>query len=103
MQAYICDEGLARFCTEEYKTPTNKNFNNAFMHLTNYSINKMSDSYVHPQGGEGIMYDNDGTKRTLSALYDALKKQGIDVQTIKDNIKQTCSRTMQIFAPMVEH
>ena len=79
LEAYICDEGLARFCTEEYKTPTNKNFSNAFMHLTNYSINKMSDNYVHPQK-ENLMYDNDGTKRTLSALYDALRKENIDVE-----------------------
>jgi len=57
------------------------------MHLTNYSINKMSPNYVHPEGGSGINYDNDGTKRTLSALYDALKKQGVDVETIKSNIK----------------
>lgn len=48
MSAYICDEGLARFCTSKYEAPTRSNFKKAFMHLTNYSINKMSEEYVRP-------------------------------------------------------
>ena len=34
------------------------------MHLTNYSINKTNDNYVHPSADE-ILLDNNGTKRTL--------------------------------------
>ena len=41
------------------------------MHLTNYSINKTNDSYVHPNA-EDILVSNEGTKRTLSSLYDTL-------------------------------
>lgn len=48
MQAYLCDEGLARFCTVQYEAPSRANFKNQFMHLTNYSINKMSAHYVRP-------------------------------------------------------
>ena len=44
---YLNHEGLARFCTEDYAMPTAKNINNHYMHLTNYSLNKMSDKYVH--------------------------------------------------------
>jgi hypothetical protein len=40
MVAFIADEGLARFCTEPYAEPTVHNIHNAFMHLTNYSLNK---------------------------------------------------------------
>ena len=47
IQAYICDEGLARFCTVKYKAPSKTNFNKKYMHLTNYSVNKNSDKYVH--------------------------------------------------------
>ena len=48
IQAFIYDEGLARFCTAAYETPTKANFNKAFMHLTNYSINKTNENYVNP-------------------------------------------------------
>ena len=42
------DEGLARFCTEDYEKPTKENMNNAYMHLTNYSLNKMNYKYKIP-------------------------------------------------------
>ena len=29
-----------RLCTEPYRSPTHKNSNKLFMHLTNYAINK---------------------------------------------------------------
>jgi hypothetical protein len=48
IQAYVCDEGLARFCTSPYEAPTKANFKKSYMHLTNYSINKSSSDYVKP-------------------------------------------------------
>lgn len=53
IQAFVCDEGLARFCTVPYEAPTKSNFKKAFMHLTNYSINKTSEDYVKPSELEG--------------------------------------------------
>ena len=44
-QAFICKEGLARFCTEEYQVPEPGNFKDFFRHLTNYSINKHHEEY----------------------------------------------------------
>jgi hypothetical protein len=40
LEAYICDEGLGRFCTENYQMPYAGNMKNMYMHLTNYSLNK---------------------------------------------------------------
>lgn len=45
---YLCDEGLARFCTHDYEKPAKKNMKDYYKHLTNYSLNKMSDDYVMP-------------------------------------------------------
>jgi len=45
VEAYICEEGLARFCTHNYKAPEYNNLRNLYMHLTNYSLNKNSDRY----------------------------------------------------------
>ena len=49
MQAYLCDEGLARFCTEDYRQPNPQNMKNMFMHLTNFSLNKHSENYKPPE------------------------------------------------------
>lgn len=40
IEAYVYEEGLARFCTSNYKRPDGMNMKNLFMHLTNYSLNK---------------------------------------------------------------
>lgn len=63
------------------------------MHLTNYSINKMNEEYVHPSAEE-ILLDNDGTKRTLSSLFETLTEKGVNVAEIKANIASTCGKTM---------
>ena len=78
LQAFVCEEGLARFCTAKYEAPTKSNYKKAYMHLTNYSINKMSEEYVKPSEGD-ILLDNDATKRTLTSLYETLSQQGVDV------------------------
>ena len=39
LKIYLFKEGLARFSTEKYQTPSKKNLGNLFMHLTNYAIN----------------------------------------------------------------
>lgn len=49
------------------------------------------------------MSANDGTKRTLSSVFDTLSQKGVDVQQIKENINDTCARIMQVFGPMIEH
>jgi len=42
---FISDESMARFCTEPYSKPTSANMHILLSHLTNYSLNKMSDKY----------------------------------------------------------
>lgn len=49
------------------------------------------------------MSANEGTKRTLSSVYDTLSQKGVDVAQIKENVNDTCSRIMQVFGPMIEH
>jgi hypothetical protein len=39
---------MARFCTEKYPgMPTQENFLNLYAHLTNYSLNKVNNAYIH--------------------------------------------------------
>jgi len=48
IEAYICDEGIVRFCTTNYKAPDQSNIKNVYMHLTNYSLNKNSEKFRKP-------------------------------------------------------
>ena len=82
-QVYICEEGLARLCTEAYEPPTKANFNDFFKHLTNYSINKHHDEYQDAY-----------SKRTLTSCFESLARRGVDVGTIIRNIKETCTKAM---------
>lgn len=47
LKIFLYEEGMVRFATQEFKkidSNSDKNdYNNLFMHLTNYAINKESD------------------------------------------------------------
>ena len=68
-QAYICSEGLARFCTEPYQPPAPGNFKDFFRHLTNYSINKHHEEYKESYDGAAATTQaaNENSKRTLTS------------------------------------
>jgi len=67
-------EGLARFASEKYKL---KAFNNPFIHLTNYAINKDNENFVADEKGES------GHKRSLGAVFRKLEQDGLDVPSLK--------------------
>lgn len=83
IQAYVCEEGMARFCTVDYKKPTKDNLKNLYMHLTNFSLNKNSEQYKAPPD-EDFLDDDTGSKRLLSSLYRTLRDEGHDVDKIKE-------------------
>lgn len=98
IEAYICDEGLARFCTQDYRPPTKENLKNLFMHLTNYSLNKNSDNYKAPPEMD-FVDDETGSKRLLSSLYKTLSELGHDVDLIKEKIKDTVRKAVIALEP----
>ena len=67
--AFISDEALVRFCTEDYQMPTKENMHKVLMHLTNYSLNKMSEKYVKCDDLEN---QEEATKRTLTSFFKQL-------------------------------
>ena len=84
VEGYLCDEGLARFCTVKYKKPVLTNFKKVHMHLTNYALNKTSDYFVNEEDVTDIMAPNKCSKRTLTALFAQMNEE--DVEIIKANI-----------------
>ena len=74
------------------------------MHLTNYSVNKMSEKYVHEPDNMGQICEiNNGTKRTLSALFKQLDSLDIDTSAIKESISYSCQGIMQMLSNMISH
>lgn len=73
--AFINEEGLTRFCVEEYEKPNKDNKHIENMHLTNYSLNKKSDKFIYT---EELTQANNGTKRTLTSYWKCLKKEGFN-------------------------
>mmetsp|Transcript_27763 Transcript_27763/g.69733 ORF Transcript_27763/g.69733 Transcript_27763/m.69733 type:complete len:729 (+) Transcript_27763:40-2226(+) len=72
-QAYLCREGLARFCTAKYEAPTAANANQHYMHLTNYSVNKKSAGFV--KATDPFDVESQASKRPLSTLLRQIEAQ----------------------------
>ena len=72
------------------------------MHLTNYSINKMSEESVRPLPDQ-ILIHNEATKRTLASLRKTFEAKGLDYAMAWRNIVDACGKTMEIYAPMIQH
>jgi hypothetical protein len=70
MHAFVAHEGLARFCTADYEKPKRENYKKIYMHLTNYSVNKMNDDF---KKSDNIMDENDDSKRSMTSLYKSLE------------------------------
>eukprot|EP00698_Gefionella_okellyi_P010773 TRINITY_DN2819_c0_g1_i4.p1 TRINITY_DN2819_c0_g1~~TRINITY_DN2819_c0_g1_i4.p1 ORF type:complete len:850 (+),score=203.47 TRINITY_DN2819_c0_g1_i4:351-2900(+) len=89
LRMYVYREGLARFGTERYNKDL-RNIDNLFMHLTNYSINKMSENFVANEDPE---VDNYGNKWSLSALWAYLRDMGIDTSLLWQRIIDVIIKT----------
>lgn len=94
LRLYIYDEGIARFATVKYEAPTDDNLEVVFMHLTNYSLNKFSESYVR---------EGDGSKRKLSSIYQWMSENGIDVPRLLHSIDDVVVKTILCAAPTLRH
>lgn len=74
LRVYIYHDGLARLCTESFQPANDENKDNHFMHLTNYSINRAHTSNF--QSSHDATEGSVGSKRTLSALLDTMRREG---------------------------
>jgi len=73
LEAYLCREGLVRFCTVKYEEPSATNAGQQYMHLTNTSINKKSTGFI--KAADPFDPTSTSTKRTLSTLMQQIAAQ----------------------------
>jgi hypothetical protein len=77
---HVFRDGLTRLCTEQYSAPTQSNLGDAYMHLTNYSLNKKHTDFKsnNTDNGEGI--HDTSSKRSIETMLAQLNEAGLDVE-----------------------
>jgi len=112
LKVFINDEGLVRLATEKYSSSL-ETLNSRTMHLTNYSVNRLSPAFVQnqdwkataPQPEEVTEPEDDGaeagqpSKRGLKDLRQYLDSQGISYDGVLANIKDTILKTLIAVEP----
>ncbi|KAG9354237.1 hypothetical protein JZ751_012361 [Albula glossodonta] len=93
LEIYIAKEGLSRFCTEPYQEPSQKNLNQVYMHLTNYSLNVQSGNFIHSDS------TNTGSKRTFSSILYRLASKGVDIKKVWSDIISLVIKTIIALVP----
>ncbi|VDM65084.1 unnamed protein product [Strongylus vulgaris] len=87
--AYVYSEGLTRVASEKYCSETDTQ--DAFVHLTNYSINKNNSHFVR---NESMACEDFGHKWTLGALLRHLEKKGIDAKMVMLRIEDIVVKSL---------
>jgi tubulin polyglutamylase TTLL6/13 len=97
LEIRLYDEGLVRFATIDYKTPSTDNLDQIYMHLTNYSVNKRHVNYRHAINSQQV----DGSKRKLTSIWTQLTRVfGNDrIERTKSSIEQLIIRTILAIQP----
>jgi len=90
LRVYVFEEGFARFSTEKFTLDPNS-YDNKYVHLTNYSINKNSHKFVKNVDAD---IDDCGNKWSLSALKRRMHEMGIEVPTVMAQISDLIIKTL---------
>ena len=88
LKIYIYENGIIRFCSEKYTTDAEK-FNNNYIHITNYSVNKAME--IMRKGVKEIDFE---TKWSLMALKGYFIEKKIDFEPIWQKIKDIAIKTI---------
>jgi hypothetical protein len=91
LTVYLYEDGLVRLCTMPYVPPEKNNLNKAFMHLTNYSLNKYNDKFEHNTSADDT---STGNKRNVLWLNEYLRERNMDVDTMWADIKELIIKTL---------
>jgi tubulin polyglutamylase TTLL4 len=90
LKIYLYNEGLVRFATIPYSSKKS-NLKNKCIHLTNFSINKDSPTFINNKNADE---DNYGSKWSFRALRAYYEEVGIDPERIFDQIRDIIIKTL---------
>lgn len=90
LRIYWHENGLVRFASTKYSTDQ-KTFGNRYVHLTNYSVNKLNEKYViNPDANACV-----GHKWTVKTLWRYLENERqVDVNQLRHRLTDLIIKTM---------
>ncbi|CAB3397999.1 unnamed protein product [Caenorhabditis bovis] len=88
---YVYSEGLARLASMPYDSSISSTESNEYIHLTNYSINKNSTSFVR---NESMSSEDLGHKWTLGALLRYVECEGHDAKLLMIRIEDIIVKSL---------
>ncbi|CAD8088042.1 unnamed protein product [Paramecium sonneborni] len=100
LRIYVYQDGLVRFATESYVTPTTNNLEDVCMHLTNYAINKENPNFV---------FNNDATKmdvghkRSIKSVFGKLQDEGHNIEKLWQDMYKLFIKTFCTVQPILSH
>ncbi|KAE9535227.1 hypothetical protein AGLY_007960 [Aphis glycines] len=90
LRLYLYDNGLVRFASVKYSSNLTT-ICDRYMHLTNYSINRLSSQYTENEDADACQ----GHKWTLRSLWTYMEKErNIDVKNLWDSLKDVVVKTV---------
>lgn len=89
LRVYLYSEGLVRFASVKYSNNP-KDIKEKYMHLTNYSINKLSSNYT----ANDDAHSTQGHKWTITKLLEYLNNEGVDTERLWKNLEMLVVKTM---------
>eukprot|EP00201_Polytomella_parva_P019323 CAMPEP_0175047746 /NCGR_PEP_ID=MMETSP0052_2-20121109/5777_1 /TAXON_ID=51329 ORGANISM="Polytomella parva, Strain SAG 63-3" /NCGR_SAMPLE_ID=MMETSP0052_2 /ASSEMBLY_ACC=CAM_ASM_000194 /LENGTH=420 /DNA_ID=CAMNT_0016311677 /DNA_START=218 /DNA_END=1478 /DNA_ORIENTATION=+ len=98
LRVFIFQEGLVRFCTEKYCPPKASNLEVAFMHLTNYAVNKKNDNFVANTGEE-----EQASKWCFAQLRAHLVDLGYDYNKVWDSMADLIVKSLICIQPILRN
>ena len=99
LRIYLYEEGLARFATNKYKPMESHSMHDAYMHLTNYSLNKDSENFVANSEADG---EDVGSKRSIKSVKKWLASEGHDAEKVWEGINVLVNNTMLALQPSLQ-
>ncbi len=78
----------------------NANLDRLCMHLTNYAINKFNPNFIFNNNVNNMGI---GHKRALSCVMKQLGQRGVDVEVLKQKIKDIIIKTIISGLPLISH
>ena len=88
--AFLSKEGLARFCTAPYASPSRANRDAERSFLTNYALNKKSEAFARSNAVDG----GDGSKRSVASVMSELAEEGADVDALWRRVETLVASTV---------
>uniref|UniRef100_A0A8D8MNY6 Tubulin polyglutamylase TTLL4 n=1 Tax=Culex pipiens TaxID=7175 RepID=A0A8D8MNY6_CULPI len=89
LRVYMHTDGLARFASVKYSEKSDT-LSDRYMHLTNYSINKLSDKYSANEDADACQ----GHKWTIKSLWTYFNEKGVNTDRLWGALRNLVLRTV---------